>query len=74
MFESLKIKSASGVYEVDFDQTEFTKLSAFISGSTHYILDARIAKCYPEILREVIENPNTVIVDANEYSKDNARY
>ena len=73
MFESLEIRSASGLYEVEFDQTRFTKLSAFISGGTHFILDAKLAKCYPEILREVIDNPNTVFIDATEYSKEVTR-
>jgi hypothetical protein len=54
VFESLEIRSASGLYEVEFDQTRFTKLSAFITGGTHFILDAKLAKCYPDILREVI--------------------
>ena len=73
MFESLEISSASGLYEVEFDQTRFRKLSAFIAGGTHFILDAKLAKCYPEILKEVIDNPNTVLIDATEYSKEVTR-
>ena len=73
VFENMKIQSASGFYEVEFDETRFTKLPNFINGSTHFILDTKLADCYPEVLKEVINNPNTILINSSEYTKEITR-
>ena len=30
MFDTMEIKSSTGLYEVEFDQTQFTKLESFL--------------------------------------------
>lgn len=73
MFETIQISSASGLYEVQFDEFRFTKLEAFIGGSTHFIMDAKLTEYYPDILKEVINSPNTVFIEASEHSKEVTR-
>ena len=70
MFDTMEIKSAAGLYEVEFDQTNFTKLDSFIGTSSHFIMDANLVGLYPEVLSRVINHPNTLVIEASEYSKE----
>lgn len=73
MFDTMEIKSATGLYEVEFDQTYFTKLESFIGTSSHFIIDANLIALYPEVLSRVINHPNTIAIDASEHSKEITR-
>ena len=73
MFDTMEIKSATGLYEVEFDQTYFTKLESFIGTSCHFIIDANLVALYPDVLSRVINHPNTIVIDASEHSKEITR-
>lgn len=70
MFESMEISSASGVYKVDFDQSQFERLDGFLEEDSYFILDSKLKDLYPSVLKKVISSPKTVLVDASEYSKE----
>ena len=46
MFKQMEIKSASGVYNVEFDHTEFEKLNDFLGDSSHFIVDSNLIDLY----------------------------
>jgi len=69
VFEALKIKSSLGEYEVKFDQTSFEQLDQFVEGNNHFIIDEKLVGCYPDVLKSVIENPRTILIEASESSK-----
>ena len=69
VFESMEIKSGTGVYGVEFDETSFTKAGPFLDGKTHIIMDSNLVRLYPELLAEFINHPSIISLEANENSK-----
>ncbi len=70
VFETMSIMSASGLYDVDFDKTNFKRIDAFIEPGTHFIVDSNLVELYPDVLKKIIESENTVIIDASEHTKE----
>lgn len=69
MFERLEIVSGSGIYEVEFDETSFSKAAPYLEGNVHIIMDSNLADLYPERLAQFINHPNTILIEANENNK-----
>lgn len=73
MSKQMEIKSASGVYNVEFDHTEFKKVNDFLGERSHFIVDSNLIDLYPVVLQKVISSPNAIIIDALEPSKEITR-
>ena len=73
MFKQMEIKSASGVYNVEFDHTEFEKVNDFLDENSHFIVDSNLIDLYPVVLQKVISSSNAIIIDASEHSKEITR-
>tara|TARA_B110000503_G_C7161710_1_gene419968 strand:+ start:578 stop:1663 length:1086 start_codon:yes stop_codon:yes gene_type:complete len=73
VFKQMEIKSASGVYNVEFDHTEFEKVNDFLGESSHFIVDSNLIDLYPVVLQKVISSSNAIIIDASEHSKEITR-
>ena len=69
MFESLEIVSGSGIYEVEFDETLFTKSDPYLEGNVHVIMDSKLVDLYPKLLEKFINHPNVIVIEANEHNK-----
>ena len=54
VFDNLQIKSEKGIYKVDFDKTNFSKVGSFFKGKPHFIIDAKLASLYPKLLADFI--------------------
>ena len=69
MFERMEIKSANGVYDVEFGDAALLKADRFLDGNVHVIMDAKLVDLYPMLLAEFIEHPSIVMIEASENSK-----
>jgi len=69
VFESLEIISGSGVYEVEFDETSFTKSDPYLEGNVHIIMDSKLVDLYPQLLAKFISHPSIILIEANEHNK-----
>ncbi len=69
MFESLAIQSHKGVYGVEFHADEWGLINSAASQSTHFLVDAKIAQLYVKQLSQVLFQPTTILIEANERSK-----
>ena len=69
MFSSMQIKSEKGIYAVAFDDTKFTKAGSFLEEKSHVIIDSKLVDLYPEVLKDFINHPNVISVEASEHSK-----
>lgn len=69
MSEQLNIQSHKGVYSVYFDNQLLYNAGQLLVGESHFLIDANVARLYAEQLRPVLENKNTVVIDATEENK-----
>ena len=70
VFKIMKIKSAKGTYCVEFDQSHFENLNSFIGEGAYFLMDSKLVDLYPDVLNKVIRDPNTILIDAFENSKE----
>ena len=69
MFETLEIISGSGPYEVEFDETSFSRSDSFLEGNVHIIMDSKLVDLYPKTLSKFINHPNIILIEATEHNK-----
>ena len=69
VFEELVIQSHKGPYSVSFSELPMSSVSELYEGEAHYIIDANIARLYKSELSDVLEHPNTIIIEATERNK-----
>lgn len=69
MLDTLEIQSHRGPYSVTFDDGLLSSPASISDGLSHFIVDANIACLYASKLRSILENPNTILVDAREENK-----
>ncbi len=67
--DSMNIKSHKGIYTLNFVEDFIENNSFIISEYSHYLVDANIARLYKEQLSEVLNHPNTIVVEATEENK-----
>jgi len=69
VFERMEIQSHKGIYTVVFE-TGFHSLQDLLSrGVCHYLVDANVARLYPEQLHAVLDHPHTLVIEATEENK-----
>jgi len=69
VFDSMLIKSDKGTYGVEFDEAGFKKIKRFLNDDSHFIMDSKLVDLYPEILKDFVSHPNTILVEAKESNK-----
>ncbi|MCH7862383.1 AroB-related putative sugar phosphate phospholyase (cyclizing) [Sphingomonas sp. NPDC092331] len=69
MPESLTIQSYKGPYEVHFDAALRSHAGQLLAGETHALVDARVARLYPEALAPILSLSTTILIDATEENK-----
>ena len=69
MFEPLTIQSHSGPYNVSFGTEFLNDLTRVKEGTQHYLIDANIARLYVNQLADVLNSPNSIIIEATETNK-----
>ena len=70
MYEELQVNSATGPYQVRFEQSKVNENLFPKHGSAiHYLVDENIAGLYCDQLHAILEMPSTLIIKANEESK-----
>lgn len=67
--EDLVIQSHRGPYSVHFDEDAFERVTTAVSARAHYVIDARVAELYQRKLREVLDSPSVLLVEALETNK-----
>ena len=69
MFDSMTIQSNSGPYVVDFVPGLLEDISRITQENAHFLVDANVARLYSDQLSEILENPNTQVIEATEENK-----
>ena len=69
MSDSLVIQSHAGPYAVHFDNTILENPGQLLEQKAHVIIDATVARLYAAPLRQLIEHPLTIVVEATEANK-----
>jgi len=69
VYERINIQSHKGIYSVNFDKELLSNIPNFLIGKYHFIIDANVARHYKNSLRPLLENKNTVLIDATEENK-----
>lgn len=70
VFESLKILSHKGEYEVKFyEQINLKDLDETILQSSHFIIDDKVARIYKNDLEDILNLPSTLLIEATENNK-----
>lgn len=69
MHEALTINSHKGPYVVHFVEDFLGTPRPLSEGDPHVIIDANVARIYKADLGSVLSHPNTIILDATEYTK-----
>jgi len=69
VFDKLSIQSHRGSYSVSFDDKYLSDNMSFTDGEFHYLVDSNVAQLYKTELGAILENPNTIIIEAVEDSK-----
>jgi len=69
VFEQLTIQSHKGPYTVSFNGSLPSNLSGLYDSEPHFLVDSNVARLYKSELKEALEHPNTIIIEATEQSK-----
>lgn len=69
MFEALTIQSHRGPYVAEFEKEAFAELRNGTPDKSHFIIDRKVAKLYESQLRQVLNSPSVLLIDATEESK-----
>ena len=69
MSEKLIIQSHKGSYKVLFDDDVSNNIDSVFNSSSHFIVDAKVAKIYKVELDRVLKHPNTILIKATENNK-----
>lgn len=69
MYEKQVIQSHRGPYTVCFGDTLFSDPLFLKEGEPHFLIDANVARLYPSDFSTVLDNPNTIIIEATEENK-----
>lgn len=70
MFEALKINSHNGEYQAYFqNDISFDDFESDLLKTSHFIVDANVAKLYPIKLEKVLNSHSVLIIDATEDNK-----
>ena len=69
MFDSMTIQSQSGPYVVDFVPELLGNIREITQGNAHFLVDTNVARLYSDQLSEILENPNTQVIEATEENK-----
>jgi 3-dehydroquinate synthase len=67
--ETIKIKSQSGTYEVQFSNINFEGCEALGLTKTHFLIDAKVLSLYEKELTFLKAAPSVLVLEANEGSK-----
>jgi 3-dehydroquinate synthase len=67
--EELVIQSHRGPYSVHFEEDALGRVTTAVSARAHYVIDARVAELYQRELREVLDSPSVLLVEALETNK-----
>lgn len=69
MYDSMTIQSQSGPYVVDFVPELLGNIREITQGNAHFLVDTNVARLYSDQLSEILENPNTQVIEATEENK-----
>lgn len=69
MSDDLLVKSHAGPYRVIFDEGLLGDLGRVANTECHVLVDANIARLYAEPLHDILTNPLTLQIEANEENK-----
>jgi len=69
VFDSMTIQSQSGPYVVDFVPELLGNIREITQGNAHFLVDTNVARLYSDQLSEILENPNTQVIEATEENK-----
>lgn len=69
MSELMEIQSHKGIYTVEFDDTCIERFGEWDFGTTHFIVDSKVAQLYPEELQPVLKAYSVLLLDALETNK-----
>ncbi len=69
MPEGLVIQSHTGPYGVLFDNGLLGSLNRVLTGESHILIDANVSRLYRGSLRDVLNHPRTLIIEATEENK-----
>src|SRR5512135_572301 len=67
--EELVIQSHRGPYSVHFEEDALERVTTAVSARAHYVIDARVAELYQRELRDVLDSPSVLLVEALETNK-----
>ena len=65
----MTIQSQSGPYVVDFVPELLGNIREITQGNAHFLVDTNVARLYSDQLSEILENPNTQVIEATEENK-----
>lgn len=71
---AIRIKSHTGEYECFFEKGSFQGLKQLGFEKKYYIVDAEVARLYPDVLDEITKSGRCLLIDANENSKKLDRF
>lgn len=69
MSEGLTIKSHTGPYSVVFDDDLLADSSKLLDGQPHFLVDANVARLYADRLKQILDHPHTLVIEATEENK-----
>jgi len=69
VYDSMTIQSQSGPYVVDFVPELLGNIREITQGNAHFLVDTNVARLYSDQLSEILENPNTQVIEATEENK-----
>ena len=70
MSDLMEVQSHKGFYRVEFyDASCSERFSVWNSNTTHFIVDQKLSKLYPEILHSVLKVPSVLLLDTLETNK-----
>ncbi len=70
MFENFEVQSATGPYQVRFNDALLHDLPALLEApQTHVLIDAEVAKLYANRMGAALQRPQTIQIEANETNK-----
>jgi 3-dehydroquinate synthase len=67
--DDLVVQSHKGPYRVVFDSVFLSDTRPLFEGTPHFLVDANVARLYGAELADVVEHPNTVVIEATEENK-----
>src|SRR2546428_13862150 len=67
--EKLVIQSHRGPYTVNFDDILLPDPVRISEGESHFLIDANVARLYVSELHDILDHPNTIIIEATEENK-----